>query len=77
MNLNLNLDYHQILKLVQQLPDDKLEKLTKTLQIELQVKKRGSKKSIEKLIQRAPTWSDDQFSLYKEARTSINTSRLR
>jgi len=76
MEFKVNIEYNQILKLIQQLPQEKLEKLTKTLQTEIQVKKNTSKKKLEQLILNAPTWSDEQLKAFQEARNSVNSSRL-
>lgn len=76
MEFKVNLEYNQLLKLIQQLPQEKLEKLTKTLQTELQVKKTSSKNKIKQLVLDAPTWSDEQFKDFQEARDFINSSRL-
>ena len=76
MEFKVNIEYNQLLKLIQQLPEEKLEKLTKTLQTELRVKKTSSKKDIEQLILNAPTWSDEQLKDFQEVRDYVNSSRL-
>ena len=76
MEFKLNIEYNQILKLIHQLPKDKLEKLALTLQTELKIKKASSKNKIKQLIMSAPTWSDEQLKEYKAARDFINHSRL-
>lgn len=76
MEFKVQIEYNQLLQLMQQLPEEKLEQLIKTLQTELKVKKTSSKKKIEQLILNAPTWSDEQLKDFQEARDSINSSRL-
>ena len=76
MEFKLNIEYNQILKLIHQLPEDKLEKLALTLQTELKAKKTGSKNKMKHLIMNAPTWSNEQLKEYEKARDVINNSRL-
>ncbi|HEY4785621.1 MAG TPA: hypothetical protein VIH57_06215 [Bacteroidales bacterium] len=72
--MELNADYNQILKLIQQLPKKDIKRLTKTLQSEIAADKPA--KSLKKLILQAPTWSDSDYNEYKEARIQINKSRI-
>ncbi len=74
MELRINLDYHQILGLIRQLPDKDIEKLAITLQSEISSK--NPSKAIEDLILKAPTWTETEFEDYKEARNHLNKSRL-
>jgi len=67
-------DYNQILELIHQLSEREIEKLTITLQSEMSSKKTSN--SIQKLISKAPTWSDSDFDDYKKARNYINKSRI-
>ena len=70
----MKVDYNQILELIHQLPEKEIEKLAITLQSEISSKKTSG--SIQELILKAPTWSDSDLEDYKEARNSINSSRL-
>jgi hypothetical protein len=70
----MKVDYNQILELIHQLPEKEIEKLAITLQSEISSKK--TSESIQELILKAPTWSDSDLEDYKEARNSINNSRL-
>ena len=74
MELRLNIDYDQILKLIQQLPDKEIERLAITLQSEVASKK--STTTIHEVALKAPTWSDSDFNDYQEARDHINRSRI-
>ena len=74
MELSININYNQILKLIRQLPKKDIEKLTRTLQSEISSEK--SAKSLEKLILQAPTWTDSDLKEYKNARSHINKSRV-
>ncbi len=76
MELKLNLNYDQILKLIHQLPQDKFEKLATTLQSELRLQRKASKDKLKKLILAAPTWNDRQLKQFEESRAFINSSRL-
>jgi hypothetical protein len=74
MELRIDIDYNQILRLIHQLPQKEIEKLTNTLQTEIASKK--SSKAIQKMILNAPTWSDSDLNDYNEARNHINKSRI-
>ena len=73
-HLSVNINYHQILKLVQQLPEADVKKLIGTLQSRIKSKK--SPKSLQDLLLEGPTWTDEDFERYQQARDHINKSRL-
>lgn len=74
MELTIDLDYNQILRLIHQLPKSEIEKLTNTLQTEMASTK--SSTALQQLILTAPTWSDSDLNDYNEARKHINKSRM-
>jgi hypothetical protein len=74
MELNVNINYNQILRLIRQLPKRDIEKLTRTLQSKISAEE--SAKSLDQLILQAPTWTDSDFKEYKKARSHINKSRV-
>ena len=74
MELRIDVDYNQILRLIHQLPKREIEKLTNTLQTKMTSKK--SSKAIQKMILKAPTWSDSDLNDYNETRNHINKSRI-
>ncbi len=74
MELNLDISYNQILRLVRQLPQKDIVKLANTLQSE--ISKEKSIESIHKLILQAPTWTDSELKDYNQARIHINKSRI-
>jgi hypothetical protein len=74
MELRIDVDYNQILRLIHQLPKREIEKLTNTLQTEMTSKK--SSKAIQKMILKDPTWSDSDLNDYNETRNHINKSRI-
>ncbi len=74
MELSVNINYNQILRLIRQLPKRDIEKLTRTLQSEISAEE--SAKSLDQLILQAPTWTDSDLKEYKEVRNHINKSRV-
>lgn len=74
MELKVDISYDQILRLIRQLPQRDIKKLTNTLQSEIADDK--STKSLQKLILLAPTWTDSDLNDYKEARAHMNKSRI-
>jgi hypothetical protein len=74
MELRIDINYNQILRLIRQLPKKDIKKLTNTLQSEIAADK--STKSLQWLILHAPTWTDSDLNDYNEARIHINKSRI-
>lgn len=74
MELKINLEFNQILKLIHQLPKKDIERLSAVLQSEVSASK--SSTSLQKLILDAPTWTGEDLNNYNEARTHINQSRI-
>ena len=70
MALRINIEHNQILNLIHQLPKKEIEKLTITLQSEIESSKSG--KSLQKMILDAPTWTDAELDEYQEARAHLN-----
>lgn len=76
MELKLNLNYTQILKLVYQLSDRDKKKLMQTLRTDFFSKRKKPNKNIQELVLGAPTWGDEQLTEYEERRDHVNKSRL-
>jgi len=74
MELRIEIEYDQILKLIHQLPKREIERLTNALQSEIEPKK--SSKTIREIILKAPTWADSDLNEYNEARDHLNKSRI-
>lgn len=74
MELRINIEYDQILKLIHQLPKEDVEKLANTLQSEISTEK--SLKNIKELILTAPTWTDSDLKDFQNARDQLNKSRI-
>lgn len=74
MELRIDINYNQILRLIRQLPKKDIKKLTNTLQSEMAADR--STKSLQKLILQAPTWTDSDLNDYTTAREHINNSRI-
>jgi hypothetical protein len=74
MELRVDINYNQILRLIRQLPKKDIKKLTNTLQSEITTDK--STISLQKLILQAPTWTDSDLNDYNDARIHINKSRI-
>ncbi len=74
MELKVDINYNQILKLIRQLTKRDIKKLTDTLQSEIVADK--TTKSLQKMILQAPKWSDSDLNDYNEVRNHINKSRI-
>ena len=74
MELKINLEFNQILKLIHQLPKKDIERLSVVLQSEVAASKSSS--SLQELILNAPTWTDAELQDYIEARAHLNQSRI-
>ncbi len=74
MELKINLEFNQILKLIHQLPKKDIERLTSVLQSEVSTS--TSSNSLQKIILDAPMWTDAELQDYNDARTHLNQSRI-
>lgn len=74
MELKINLEFNQLLKLIQQLPKKDIERLSVVLQSEITAIKSAS--SLQKLIMDAPTWTDTELQDYNDVRVHLNQSRI-
>ena len=73
---DIEMDYNKLLKLIHKLPKEDFEKLAIALSSELKSLKQIPKEKLRHLILKAPTWNDQQFNEYQQAREFINKSRL-
>lgn len=74
MELKINLEFNQLLKLIHQLPKKDIERLSSVLQSEVSASK--SSTSLQKMILDAPTWTDTELQDYNDARAHLNQSRI-
>ncbi|HKK81994.1 MAG TPA: hypothetical protein VJ909_07090 [Prolixibacteraceae bacterium] len=74
MELRLDINYNQILRLIRQLPKEDIKKLTNTLQSEGDIEETDI--SLDELILNAPTWTDSEIEDYSKARIHFNKSRI-
>jgi hypothetical protein len=74
MELKINLEFNQILKLIHQLPQKDIERLSVVLQSEVSASKSTS--SLQKMILDAPTWTDAELHDFNDARVHLNQSRI-
>ena len=82
MELKINIGYPQVLELVGQLPEKDILKLGKYIQNKFAISAKEwirppRHTSIQELIMQAPTWTDEEYNDYLEARQHINQSRLK
>jgi len=82
MELKMNIGYPQVLELVGQLPEKDIHNLVKYIQnkFEISAKERirpQRHRPIRELILQAPTWTDEEYNDYLEARQHMNQSRLK
>jgi hypothetical protein len=76
MQLNLNVDYKDIVTIVKQLPVSELKRLNTAISHEIISKKHSKRTNLQTLILKAPTWTDSQYNDYLATREHINKSRL-
>ncbi len=74
MELKLNLEYEQILKIVHQLPENDIKRLVKSLQSKIASKKKDA--DFQELLLNAPIWSEDDVLNFQNARDQLNKSRI-
>lgn len=73
--MTTQVEYTQVMELVNQLPEKDIRKLLKQIQDKYgtPIKKRNT---IQDIILQAPTWTDEDYEQYLEVRKHINQSRL-
>ena len=76
MELKINIEYKQVFELVNQLPDRDVQKLVRKIQCKFDSNK-IKRIPIQEAIMQAPTWTDEEYNNYLEARNHINQSRLK
>jgi|GEM_PF-980567 len=76
MQLNLNVDYKDIVTIVKQLPVSELKRLNTAINHEIVSKKHSRRTNLQTLILKAPTWTDSEYNDYLATREHINKSRL-
>ena len=76
MQLNLNIDYKDLVTIVKQLPVSELKRLNTTITHEIVLKKHHKRTDLQTMILKAPTWTDSQYNDYLSVREHINKSRL-
>lgn len=74
MEIRLDLEFNQPLKLIHQLPKKDKERLSVVLQSDVKASKSSS--SLQKLILDAPTWTDAELQNYNDARAHLNQARI-
>jgi hypothetical protein len=82
MELKINIGYPQVLELVGQLPEKDIQKLARYIQNKFAFSAKEwiypqRHTPIRELIMQAPTWTDDEYNDYLEARQHINQTRLK
>lgn len=75
MELKINIEYNEILNLIQQMPEKDIRKLADVLKSQV-FSKPKSADSIRNIILDAPVWSDEDFNNYQLAHESFNKSRI-
>ncbi len=76
MELTMDIKFEQLVEIVSQLPEDLKEKLFESVNQKEKTKRSASKEDFQKLILKAPTWTDEQIEAFKNARKHINLSRI-
>lgn len=73
MELKINIDYEHVLNIVKQLPERDREKLISDIQKKAPTKIENKKiNSLQKLLLRAPTWTNQEYNNYLKARKHLN-----
>jgi len=78
MELKLDIGYSQVYDLVCQLPETDIKRLLNHFQVKYEMlSTKEQKTSIQELILQAPTWTEQEYNNYLDARNFINQSRLK
>lgn len=68
MNLNLNIDYKDLVAIIKQLPVSDLKMLNNTTHQEIIFKKQVEKSGLQTLLLKAPKWTENEFNEYQKVR---------
>ena len=73
MELKINIEYSQVLKLVKQLSKKEIYKLLEDIQSgnDFEIKTQTTS-SFQKLLKNGPTWTDEQYNSFLEGRDHFN-----
>lgn len=72
----MDIKFEQLVEIISQLPEDLKEKLIESVIHKEKTKRSTSKEDFQKLILKAPIWTDEQIEAFKNARKHINLSRI-
>ncbi len=76
MDLKISIGYQQFLELIAQLPANELEKLAVVIQQQLKANQPKKQKTpLQKLLLQAPTWKDQEYQNYLQAKAHLNQFR--
>jgi len=76
MDWKISSGYQQFMELIAQLPAAELEKLALAIQQQLKVKQLKKQKTpLQKLLLQAPTWTEQEYQNYLEAKSHLNQFR--
>jgi hypothetical protein len=76
MDLKISIGYQQFVELIAQLPAAELEKLAVAIQQQLKAKQsKKQKTALQKLLLQAPTWTEQEYQNYLEAKAHLNQFR--
>jgi len=76
MQLNINLSFDQVLKIINQMSDSDRKLLFERVNNQKNPDKSNSKESLKEIALKAPTWSEEDYNNYLEVRNYIKESRL-
>ena len=76
MDLKISVGYQQFVELIAQLPTAELEKLAMAIQQQLKAKQPKKEKTpLQKLLLQAPTWTEQEYQNYLDAKAHLNQFR--
>lgn len=75
MELKLNIQYQELLNLIQQLPNNQVIQLKKDLNTILKKKQEKPKTDFQKMLLEAPVMDDEEYETYLENRKHFNQWR--
>ncbi len=75
MQVSVNINIDQLIQIIRNLSEEEQERLMNELKKPDDTGGQ-SKSDFQQFLLKAPTWSDEDFAAYKEARQSFSKSRL-
>lgn len=75
MEMRIDLNYRDIIKLIKQLPDEQFDRLSEYIRSKGKKKSSSNENQLKELLMSSPTWSDEDYNYYLEKKEHLKRFR--